>query len=248
MVTKKLFALASVSALAGLMTTVAASGCSSTTTETTTGDAGPGDAAKDVKSERTVTPGDDEEEVTDCPQNVPLTEADLDKEIGFKPPKAVPGACTNTEITKIEANFKDTNVKTYFDLANGISEGCKTCVFAKDTDANWGPIVGTAENDGETGFINFGACFAAEESEACGKSLQYEQFCYNIACNECTTTSTERQKCVEKAGSSGMCSTFGDATGKACPDIQTTAKKCNSIFDSMKTLCGGGVGDASIDQ
>jgi hypothetical protein len=92
--------------------------------------------------------------------------------------------------------------------------------------------------------VNFGACFGYVEDEACGKALQYEQFCYNVACNECTATSTERQKCVEKAGSSGMCSAFGDATQKACPDIQTSAKKCNSIIDAAKTLCGAASTDA----
>jgi hypothetical protein len=175
---------------------------------------------------------------------VPLTEADLDKEIGWKEAKKSPGACTPTDLTQLETNFKDTGIKTYFDLGKDLSTNCFACVFAKDTDANWGPIVGTAENNGETGFVNFGACFGAVEDAACGKALQYEQFCYNIACNECTTTSTERQKCVEKAGSSGMCTEFGDATAKACPNIQTSAKQCNSIIDAAKTLCGSGVSDA----
>ena len=251
MVTKKLFALASVSAIAGLMTTVTASGCSSTTTETSssssgsTGDGGTKDAT--VK-DRTVVPGDDEEEVTDCPQNVPLTEADLDKEIGWKEAKKTPGACTPTDLTQLEANFKDTGIKSYFDLGKQLSTECFACVFAKDTDANWGPIVGTAENNGETGFVNFGACFGAVEDPACGKALQYEQFCYNIACNECATTSTERQKCTEKAGSSGMCTEFGDTTATACPNIQTSAKQCNSIIDAAKTLCGSGTAaDAGQD-
>jgi len=87
-------------------------------------------------------------------------------------------------------------------------------------------------------------CFGEVEDPACGKALQFEQFCYNIACNECTTTSTERQKCVETAGASGMCTTFGDETAKACPNIQTSAKKCNSIIDAAKTLCTAGSADA----
>lgn len=249
MVTKKLFALASVSAIAGLMTAATASGCSSTTTVEPGSSSGSTDGGKDSGgSTRDRTPvGDNEEDTeppTDCPANAPLTEADLDKEIGWKAAKAVPGACTAADITQLEANFKDTNIKTYFDLGKDLPEGCFNCVFSKDTDAAWGPIVGTAENNGETGFVNFGACFGEVEDPACGKALQYEQFCYNIACNECTTTSTERQKCIEKAGSSGMCTAFGDTTAKACPNIQTTAKKCNSIIDGAKTLCGAPSGDA----
>jgi hypothetical protein len=232
------------------MTAVTASGCSSTTTESSSSSSGGTDGgSKDATSERTKVPVDDggEEEETDCPQDVPLTEADLEKEIGWKEAKQTPGACTSGDITQLEANFKDTGIKTYFDLGKSLSDECFACVFAKDTDANWGPIVGTAENGGETGFVNFGACFGAVEDPACGKALQYEQFCYNIACNECTTTSTERQKCVEKAGSSGMCTEFGDTTAKACPNIQTTAKKCNSIIDAAKTLCGAASGDAGQD-
>jgi hypothetical protein len=248
MVTKKLFALASVSAIAGLMTTVTASGCSSTTTTESGSSSGTADSgSKDATSERTKTPVDTdsgEEEPTDCPADVPLTEADLDKEINWKEAKASPGSCTTEDITQLEANFKQTGIKSYFDLGKDLSDNCFACAFAKDTDANWGPIVGTAENNGETGFVNFGACFGYVEDPACGKALQYEQFCYNIACNECTTTSTERQKCVEKAGSSGMCTEFGDTTAKACPNIQTTAKKCNSIVDAVKTLCGAASADA----
>ena len=245
MVTKKLFALASVSAIAGLMTAVTASGCTNkeevidgSSSGTTT------DGGKDSggsKSDRPPVGDTEEDPPTDCPADAPLTEADLDKEIGWKEAKKTPGACSATDLTQLETNFKDTGIKTYFDLGKQLSDECFACVFAKDTDANWGPIVGTAENNGETGFVNFGACFGAVEDPACGKALQYEQFCYNIACNECTTTSTERQKCVEKAGSSGMCTEFGDATAKACPNIQTSAKQCNSIIDAAKTLCGSGV-------
>jgi len=248
MVTKKLFALASVSAIAGLMTTVTASGCSSTTTETSSSSSsgGTGDGgSKDATTKDRAVVGDNEEEApSDCPANVPLTEADLDKEIGWKPAKATPGSCTSADLTQLEANFKDTGIKTYFDLGKSLSEECFACAFAKDTDANWGPIVGTAENNGETGFVNFGACFGEVEDEAWRQSLQDEQFWYNLPCHEVPHASTERQKCVEKAGSSGMCSAFGDATAKACPNIQTSAKKCNSITDAVKTLCGAASADA----
>lgn len=248
MVTKKLFALASVSAIAGLMTAATASGCSSTTTTESGSSSGSTDGGKDsggsTKDRTPVGDQEEDEEPSDCPADVPLTAADLDKEIGWKPAKATPGACTAQDITQLEANFKDTGIKTYFDLGKDLSTECFGCVFAKDTDANWGPIVGTAENDGQTGFVNFGACFGEVEDEACGKALQYEQFCYNIACNECSSTSTERQKCVEKAGSSGMCTEFGDTTAKACPNIQSSAKKCNSIIDAAKTLCGAASTDA----
>lgn len=85
--------------------------------------------------------------------------------------------------------------------------------------------------------MNFGACFGNVEGAACGKALQYEQFCYNIACNDCTTTTAQRQQCIGVAGSSGMCKDFGTTTGTSCPNIATTATTCNSIIDSVKYLC-----------
>lgn len=127
---------------------------------------------------------------------------------------------------------------TYLDLGKNLSASCKACAISYDTDANWQPIVATFANGGDTGFINFGACFGAVEGSACGKALQYEQFCYNIACNECTTTSTQRQQCVSVAGATGgMCNTFGNTTATSCPNIATTATTCNSILDSVKYLC-----------
>jgi hypothetical protein len=183
---------------------------------------------------------EDLDDAGSCPVDIPLTAADLDKDQGWKPAKAPYAACTSGDLLQLEGNFKNTNIKTYADLGTGLSASCVACVITEDTENNWGPLV-TAQGGG-TGFVNFGACFGAVESEACGKALQYEQFCYNIACNDCTTTSSERQKCVEKAGSSGMCTSFGSATAKACPNIQTSAKSCNSIIDAAKTLCGPNAG------
>lgn len=239
---KKLFALAGVTALTGAVVAVSAAGCSSTTETTETTDSGTTDGGK--KEGGGV--GEDEDAGA-CPANVALTAADLDGEIGWKKAAPSPGACSQGDLTQLEANFKDDGIQSYFDLGKSVSDACKACVFAKDTDETWGPIVGSADDNGQTGFINFGACFGSIEGDACGKALQYEQFCYNVACNECSTTTTERQSCVEAAGSDGMCKDFGSTTGNACPDIQNTAKKCNTVFDGIKTLCGSGAGDGGAD-
>jgi hypothetical protein len=238
-------ALSALTFVTGIVTTLTANGCSN---GDDAGGGGQADAQPDVKPDATkpdAGPGGEDEDAGQCPADVPLTVEDLDKEIGWKPAKAAPGACSDADIKKLEANFDDQSLKTYFDLGTGLGADCKACVFAKDTDANWGPIVGTAEDNGETGFINFGACFGSIEGDACGKALQYEQFCYNVACNECATTQSERTKCIQSAGD-GMCKSFGDTTGTACPKVQDTAKSCNTIFDAVKTLCGS-PGDGGTD-
>ena len=177
--------------------------------------------------------------VETCPSNVPLTASDLDKEIGWKSGAPAQGACTPDDLQQIETNFKDTGIRTYFDLGKEISDPCFACVFSKDTDAKWGPIVGTAENDGETGFVNYGACFGAIEGDACGKAIQYESFCQNVACNECTTTSSERAKCIAQAESGGgMCESFVSTKTKSCPSWTLNVKSCGEIQTAIKTLCG----------
>jgi hypothetical protein len=174
-----------------------------------------------------------------CPLEDTLTSADLDKEIGWKPAVPAQGSCTETDLLKVASNFKDTSVRTYFDLAKGVSDACHACVVSKDTDATWGPIVGTAENDGETGFINYGACFGAIEGDACGKAIQYEAFCENIACNECATTSSERATCVTKStDAGGMCESFANKKATACPSWTLNVKSCGEIQTAIKTLCG----------
>lgn len=172
-----------------------------------------------------------------CPGAIGVSSADLDAEIGWRCAAAAKGACTTQEITTIEANLKNAGTTSYYDLANGVSGACKSCVITKTTDPSWGPIVATAADNGATGFINFGACFGYLMGADCGKALQYEQACYNVACSECATDSTQRQKCIEVAGDGG-CKGFGDATAAACPDLQSASKQCNNVLDSIRTLCG----------
>jgi hypothetical protein len=187
-----------------------------------------------------------------CPVNVPLTAADLDAETGWNPALQTPDACSDADVIKLESNFRDLGITTYLGLGNGLSPSCKACTITYNTAASWGPIVATEADAGATGFINFGACYGTIEGAACGKALQYEQFCYNIACSACATTSTERMRCVQAAGAAGgMCEAFGAATKASCPNIGTTAAKCNSVVDAVKMLCGssadGGPADASND-
>lgn len=174
-----------------------------------------------------------------CPQSFLLTKSDLDKEIGWKAGGPAQGSCSEADLKLIAANFDDVGIKSYFDLVTGVSETCAACVVSKDTDAIWNPIVGTAENDGETGFVNYGACFGAIEGAACGKAIQYESFCTNMACNDCAFTDKEREACVSKSTQTGqMCASFAGERVKACPSWTLNVKSCGDIQVAIKTLCG----------
>jgi hypothetical protein len=168
------------------------------------------------------------------PPATPLTAADLDKEVGYHAAIISATACTTGDITTLETNSNDTTIKSFFDLGKNLSDTCKSCVLAKDTDTHWAPIVGTASDNGATGFYDFGACFGAVEGDACGKAVQYSEFCFNVACNKCSN----RDACVKKAGGKGgYCEAFGAEVVKSCPNVQQTTALCGNIIDAAKYLC-----------
>lgn len=174
-----------------------------------------------------------------CPQDMPLTVADLDSEIGWKPSTPAPGSCTTADLTQLKNNFSDTSLQTYTDLGKDLSDTCRACVISKDTDASWGPIVAIAADKGQTGFVNYGACFGAIEGAPCGKAIQYESFCTNIACNECATTRTELAECVTASTSgNGMCAPFANDRTSKCPSWALNVKSCGEILKAAATLCG----------
>jgi hypothetical protein len=236
---KKVLMLGAVSCVAGIVTATAA-GCSSSTTETTTNTP---DATSDVKSERVV-PEASDDDAGQCPDNVALTPADLDKDPGWKPGAASPGACTADDLTQFATNLKDTNLQTWKDLGTSLSGNCADCIITSTDNANWGPVVYTADSGGDKGFYNFGACFSVVESADCGKAVQYLEFCLNTACDTCATTQTDHDTCVGKAADTGgMCETFSATLKSSCKDLTASGKKCNTVGDAAKTLCGAPITD-----
>jgi hypothetical protein len=173
-----------------------------------------------------------------CPKNLTLTALDLDKEIGWKPAVKTPGACTETDLTQLNANLSVFQYKNYLDLGNGLTASCKACAISLDTDAAWGPIVALASDGGMTGFMNLGACLGEVVSPACGKSFQYEQFCETAQCRECATQA-EKNTCAEAAGqSASLCKAFLDKMRADCPDLASKVDQCLPFDDAVKTLCG----------
>ena len=172
-----------------------------------------------------------------CPDTTPLTEADLDAEIGWKPSQPSPGACTAADMDQLEDNFSDSSLRTYLDLGKGLSTACRSCVITKDTESKWGPIV--AVSDGQSGFVNLGACFGAIEGAACGKAIQYESFCTSVACDGCATSQKELAACVTKSTTDdGICAPFASRRTTACPSWALNVKSCGTILKAVQTLCG----------
>jgi hypothetical protein len=180
-----------------------------------------------------------------CPSTAPLSESDLDAEIGWKPSLPAKGSCSTADLDQLEANFSDSSLRSYLDLGKGLSTACRACVISKDTDPKWGPIVAVTSGGGDTGFVNYGACFGAIEGDACGKAIQYESFCTSIACQDCAFSQKEQAECVTSSTTdNGMCASFANQRTTACPSWALNVKSCGTILKAVQTLCGPNPTDA----
>jgi len=175
---KKLFALASVSALAGIVAATGA-GC---TTETVVPaedvDAGPKDAGRD---RAVVDPGDDDDddEIPSCAAKEPVT---LTK-IPYTTALQVPGACTTADLAKLVAYFDANREAKDFTVAKWaaeVSETCSQCVFTDEAAEKWGPLL---VKDDELNSLNYGGCIEIQsDNEACGRAYQQFRQCPFQAC------------------------------------------------------------------
>jgi len=237
---KKMFALASVTALTGLVAAVAASGCSSTTSVsgdeggTSVTEAG-GDARKPIEA------GPEEEAgPATCPTTDPIDATTA----AWKPPAAAPGSCTEKQILDLVA-FVDANKKTpYADLKKQVAAGaCADCLFVKDGD-RWGAFVEKA--DGSFLRNNFGGCVAITSGkEACGKAFSQFDDCLGVACQDCADDAATN-KCNTAAGK-GACKDAAAAFVKECTDA-TAVSACDDLsktytFEAAARALCVGVGD-----
>jgi hypothetical protein len=214
---KKLFALASVTALAGLMVSVAGTGCSSTTT-TAAGDTT--DAAPAKKTDAKAPVGDQEEPPasTVCTGVIPVDATKLP----WKSPFKTADACTEKDLTGLVSYLDANQNAKYADWKKAItSVSCSDCVFGKETDATWKPL---AENTkGELTTLNVGGCIAiASKNDKCGQAYQNWFDCRFEACADCDANDTAAfQKCLPAANKGGCKAAF-DNVGTVCTDQGVT--------------------------
>lgn len=202
------------------------------------GGGGTGQAGGKCQGEGSITvaasPGGD---AGGCPKDVTVSSASLDKDVGWHCPSGKKGSCTNEELAAIAKNFDDTSVKSLFDITKDASDTCKACAVSKETDSAWAPIVGFTDSNGETGILNYGACFGFLIGATCGRSVQYLEFCIAQACSECAMSDAQAAACA-KAASEGACKGFVDSVAKECPLLANAKDQCSDIMDAVKTVCG----------
>jgi hypothetical protein len=233
---KKLFALASVTALTGLVSAVAAAGCSSTTEETTTGDSGGGDAKADTGKKDGSSSGDPEEDAATC------------KKAGasFTPPTINPpaasqnlAACSDGVLDALaDACSKEpegAGCKTARELA--ANSACADCIFGAKTDANWKMIILQPGETPAARYNQSGCIDLAGGVPDCGKKYFTVVSCFDTFCSDCT--GAEEQACQKDVASgSGECKTYliDQACGNALDTVEKTCFPGEQTDAAIKTL------------
>ena len=230
---KKLFALASVTALTGLMAAVAASGCSSSTVVDATPVTEAGPDAKVTPKEAGKDPDPEETGAGTCPTTTPVTEADIG--LTWVAPGPVQDACTQDNLDALKAVFaKGKGSASYKDIEASLGANCAACAFTPVKGTRWGVIIKDGANVAADN--SSGSCFGQLSTPECGKAVFELDACIDIACPQADCP--DRAACTPKAVK-GACKSFAGPFQKACTD-PTVPESCNNFVKTIVVSCGGG--------
>lgn len=251
--TRKLFALASVTALGGLIAAAGATGCSSSTTSSPLAADGGGGGASDVATTEknpTETPRDDAgtSEAPACKAKITFKLEDV------KPPAPQSTtACTAEVIDALaDACIEDPNAKGCTDArAAGENQTCAECIFGKREDAEWKAINLTPGEDPGARYNQEGCVDHITKVKGCGRAYLGILACYNDLCGTCDQT--EVRRCVEFVAeaecrdyriSDATCAkalSAKEAEVDGCFPPSLDASGVKSLFVNLaKVACGGG--------
>jgi hypothetical protein len=232
---KKVFALASFTALTGVIALGTAAGCSSSTTSSSSGgDTDGSTVKKDASSDRSTTPVDEDAGPSTCPSTDPVAASDLP----WAPPTATnPNQCTEAMLTEFQQFLKDNPTTTNDQFEAHIktaSQACHDCIFTDASKPTWGPI---PTSGGKLVTINIGACFAlASGNNNCGQAIQNEFDCEFVACADCADD-TSFQACQKKA-QTGACKPYVQAIQSGCQGVPTTVDDvCGTFIETIRIQC-----------
>lgn len=213
---KKAFALASITALTGMVVAIAAAGCSSNDAVTPVEDAG---SEPDVR--KPPPSGDDDDDDAGDDKCYDEKALDVSGE-RYQPPRVQPGACTENVLQVID-ELAAKQGATFDELKAAIvakeSATCAECVFGEDGDT-WAPVI---EKDGKAIAVNGGGCVGLVSEKAdCGKAYYHWDLCVNVTCSQCT--GTEASSCVQEAQSTA-CESATAALVAACGGTEVEVNK-----------------------
>ncbi len=213
---KRIFALASISALGGLTAATSAAGCSSEEPKASP----PADAGIDVKRGKDAGPPAVEptepEEPASCLSTDPIDATRFPYSKALKSA----GACTDDDLKKISAFFKTkTNANEEVlvsEWSKEVSQKCAKCAFGAFDAAEWSPIL---VKEDKLDNVNRGGCIEIlSGKEACGQAYQQVTECRLEACLAKCKTQDEFTACLQDAEGifTGPCKASYDAMDKEC--------------------------------
>jgi hypothetical protein len=231
---KKIFALASVSALTGLVSAVAVAGCSE---KTDAPKAGNGDAMAPPKATQDGGPVQEGDGGGTSP--TPDDESCMEKKaidatkFPYAKAKKLANACTTKELDDLSGYFTDRARQqqdvTITEWAKTVSDGCAKCVFSESTGTEWSPIITKGD---KLDNVNRGGCIEiASGKEACGSAYQRVAECRLAACSETCDTPDGFTEClanVEKI-----------FTGPCKGAYTTLEKECGDDLSKYEAQCKG---------
>ena len=267
---KTIYALASVSALGGLVASISAAGCTEIVQCDCANatDAGE-DASTPVVRPPPPPPPDPEEDAgpTGC---FAKTAVDL-ASIPYESPLVLPGSCTEGELSAISAYIEGLGATGQIDVSawkKTVGTTCAACIFtpAANPDGGttlWGPIL---EASGTILEFNRGSCVGIVSAKpSCGAAYHRFQMCPLVACLPTTEggagsckTQEEFDACRDQIYDleDGPCENARKAALKECgPNVNAYVNACkneNYIFEStIRAQCigfGSGSSDAGADS
>ena len=233
---KKFFALASVTAVAGIVVAASAAGCSSSSTTTETGEGGTDAGKTDAKVNPGTDGGGEDGGGGECPGAFPgdneyktPAQADITKcdatDIKFMEDEIAAG---RSKFVELEAAMKARKA------------ACAACIFTKEGDSAWGPIVYVGTSGGALQY--YGACFARAPggSEACGTAVQATFDCLDAVCAEDACGGESAVSACTKAALADKTSCGKYDLGTKCPNLQSLFDYCEKFTGVISVMCGPG--------
>ena len=247
---KRIFDLASISALGGLTAAASAAGCSS---DESTG--APTDAGIDVKRGKDAGPPVGEPTEPGEPESCLSTDPIDATRFPYAKARESAGACTDDELASISAFFKEKTGANQdvvvSEWSKEVGEKCAKCAFSMSDAAEWGPII---VKDDRLENVNRGGCIEVlSGNEACGRAYQQVTECRLEACLAKCKTQDEFTACLQDAQGifTGPCKEAYDLMDKECGNnLGTYEKACRGTewtFEGpikIQCITGGGESDA----
>ncbi len=232
---KRILALASVSALTGLVSAVAAAGCSSNDPEQKTSlEAGApglpeGGAKGEGGSSSSSSGGDNGDDPPACMETGTI---DATK-FPYATAKKAPNACSAKELDDLAKYFtnkaQNTEDISIADWKKSVGDTCAKCVFSDSTAAEWSPILVKGD---KLDNVNRGGCIEiASGKRSCGEAYQRVAECRLAACVDTCKEAKAFTQCLQDVE--------GIFSGPCKGAYDTLQKECGNDLSKYEAACRG---------